>query len=206
MEPKNVSRKMLTRLPVYLAYLRSLPDHIDQISATALAKGLGMGEVQVRKDLARISGTGRCKTGRSRRQLIQELESHLEHTAQSGTIVVSDGQLGQALLDDSGFAESGLNVMAGFDLRASSNHSGTGKPIYSINRLEAFCKHYDVCVGIIAVPAQSAQLVCDCLIACGIRDIRNYAPIHLKVPDHVIVHSNYLPLTTPQPESNPLTA
>ena len=46
---KEISRATLKRLPTYLAYLKAMPDSSGvNISATALAAGLHMGEVQVR--------------------------------------------------------------------------------------------------------------------------------------------------------------
>ena len=46
---KEISKATLKRLPTYLAYLKSLPEGSSvNISATALAAGLHMGEVQVR--------------------------------------------------------------------------------------------------------------------------------------------------------------
>jgi len=62
-----VSKKLLKRLPIYLNYLKSLPDSVENVSATTMAKGLGLGDVQVRKDLAKISDTGRRRVGRSRK-------------------------------------------------------------------------------------------------------------------------------------------
>ena len=60
----KVSKAVLKRLPGYLAYLKSLPDTAPaNISATALANALDMGEVQVRKDLAIVSDGGRPKVG-----------------------------------------------------------------------------------------------------------------------------------------------
>ena len=45
---KEISRATLKRLPTYLAYLKAMPDSSGvNISATALAAGLHMGEVQV---------------------------------------------------------------------------------------------------------------------------------------------------------------
>ena len=64
MERKEISKSVLKRLPGYLNYLRSLPEGTAvYISATALANALGMGEVQVRKDLAMVSDGGRPKIG-----------------------------------------------------------------------------------------------------------------------------------------------
>ena len=81
MEPNTVSKRLLNRLPAYLNHLKSLPEQPENISATALAKALGLGEVMVRKDLARISHTGRRRTGRNRIQLMADIEHYLNRAA-----------------------------------------------------------------------------------------------------------------------------
>ena len=76
MEQKKVSKSVLKRLPVYLAYLKNLPeDGPTHISATSLAGALGMGEVQVRKDLAAVSSqAGKPKKGFDIALLTQDIE------------------------------------------------------------------------------------------------------------------------------------
>ena len=54
-----IPKATLGRLPQYLEYLRSLPEIRRTISATAIAKALSLGDVQVRKDLAAVSGAGK---------------------------------------------------------------------------------------------------------------------------------------------------
>lgn len=192
MEPEKFSRTLLKRLPLYLNYLRSLPDSCVNVSATALARALGLGDVQVRKDLAKVSEGGRRRTGRSRQQLIRDIEEYLNFATATGTVIVGAGKLGQALLDYPGFEENGLNIMAAFDLQPCAKESESGKAILPMSRLEAFCKSYDVRIGIICVPADSAQSVADAMVACGIRAIWNFAPVHLQVPSHVMVQSENL--------------
>lgn len=189
MEPTKVSKKLLNRLPIYLNHLKSLPEHSENISATAIAKALELGDVQVRKDLAKISHAGRRRTGRNREQLIQDIETYLNFAAKTCTVIVGSGKLGQALLDYGGFDALGLNVMAGFDIIPEPKHSDTGKPIYPMSLLETYCKHYNVRIGIITVPAESAQTVCDQLVTCGVKAIWNFAPAHLNVPKNVVVQS-----------------
>ena len=192
MDSIKVSRKLLNRLPGYLNHLKLLPPERENVSAAAIARALGLGEVQVRKDLAKISHTGRRRTGRCREQLIRDIENYLNYTADTGTIIVGTGKLGSALLDYDGFDDAGLNVMAGFDLQPVREQSVQGKPIYPMTRLETFCRRYQVRIGIIAVPADSAQDVCDSLIACGVEAIWNFAPVRLLVPEHVIVKTENL--------------
>lgn len=195
MEPTKVSKKLMMRLPIYLNHLKSMPVQTTNISATTMAKELGLGDVQVRKDLAKVSCTGRCRTGRCRKELIQDIEAYLNFTAKTGAVVIGAGKLGQALLDYGVFEEHGLNLMASFDINPPSKLSDSGKPIYPMKRLESFCKCYDVQIGIIAVPAENAQQVCNCLVACGIHAIWNFAPTHLNVPEHVVVQSENLALS-----------
>ncbi len=136
METVKVSKKLLNRLPVYLNYLKSLPDDYENVSATVMARDLNLGEVQVRKDLAKVCEAGRRRTGRSRTHLIRDIESYLDLTTDTGTILVGTGKLGQALLDYNGFEESGMNLMAGFDINPFADQTSGGKPIYPMNRLE----------------------------------------------------------------------
>ena len=76
MESKKISKSVLKRLPGYLAYLKNMPEgSAPHISATALANALGMGEVQVRKDLAMVSDGGRPKIGYQREALIDDMSS-----------------------------------------------------------------------------------------------------------------------------------
>lgn len=192
MESQKISRKMLKRLPAYLIHLRSLPENSENVSATAIAKALGLGDVQVRKDLAKVSGSGRRRTGRCREQLIADIENYLDFATQTGTVIVGAGKLGQALLDYTGFQGSGLEVLAGFDIKPSSRRTGSGKPILPMEKLESFCREKGVQIAVITVPAQSAQSVCDRLVACGIRAIWNFAPVHLKAPPHVVIQSENL--------------
>lgn len=192
---RKFSQTLLKRLPIYLNYLRTLPQSTVTISATAIAKALNLGDVQVRKDLAKVSDGGRRRIGHSRERLIQDIEEFLDFASTTGSIVVGAGKLGQALLDYTGFEESGLNILAGFDIQPVEKQPDGGKTVYPMNRLESFCKCYDVRIGIITVPADQAQSVCDRLVACGIRAIWNFAPVHLNVPDHVVIQNENLAIS-----------
>ena len=63
MKQIEISRATMGRIPTYLKYLKDKALKTENISATTLAKELGLGEVQVRKDLGAVSGAGRPKTG-----------------------------------------------------------------------------------------------------------------------------------------------
>ena len=188
---KEISKATLKRLPTYLSYLKSMPaDAPANISATALAAGLNMGEVQVRKDLALVSNGGRPKIGYNRERLIADIESFLGYGDTNDAVLIGAGKLGRALLGYSGFAEYGLNIVAAFDSNDAIIGTGkSGKPIMHLSRLAETCRRFKVKIGIITVPAEHAQAVCDLLIENGIMAIWNFAPKHLTVPDNILVQN-----------------
>lgn len=192
MERKEISKSVLKRLPGYLAYLKGIPEGSSPyISATALANALGMGEVQVRKDLAMVSDGGRPKIGYPRETLIDDIEQFLGYDNTTDAVIIGAGKLGQALLGYSGFAAYGLNILAAFDTFPCADGAEAGKPIYHMDQLDAFCRGHKVLMGIITVPGEHAQSVCDKLIGCGIKAIWNFAPTHLEVPANILVqHEN----------------
>ena len=188
MENKIISKFVLKRLPGYLAYLKSLPDTApDHISATTLANALGMGQVQVRKDLAIVSDGGRPKIGYLRKDLINDIEQFLGYDNTTDAVLIGAGKLGQALMGYKGFDEYGLNILAAFDANPTMSNTEEGKPIYHISMLEEYCREHGVLMGIITVPAAHAQIVADKLIAGGIKAIWTFAPAHLDVPGNILV-------------------
>ncbi|MBQ7415454.1 MAG: redox-sensing transcriptional repressor Rex [Oscillospiraceae bacterium] len=191
MERKEISKSVLKRLPGYLAYLKSIPEGgSSYISATTLANALGMGEVQVRKDLAMVCDGGRPKLGYPRAVLIDDIEQFLGYDNTTDAVLIGAGKLGQALLGYGGFEAYGLNILAAFDVAPAAESEG-GKPIYHISQLESFCRTHKVLMGIITVPAEHAQSVCDQLISCGIKAIWTFATTHLEVPSNILVqHEN----------------
>ena len=189
MASSKISQVLLHRLPCYLNYLRSLPGSDHYISATTIANALGLGDVQVRKDLAAISDAGRRRTGRSRDQLIRDIEDYLGFSAAAPTVVIGAGAMGQAFLDYRGFDHSGLRILACFDHNPDMSQSIQGKPVYPMEELDAFCREQGVRIGIIAVPMEEAQNACDCLVRCGVRGIWNLSPAHIRVPADVALRS-----------------
>ena len=177
-------------MPGYLNYLKNIPDHASPyISATALANALGMGEVQVRKDLAMVSDGGRPKIGYLRESLIEDISQFLGYDNTTDAILIGAGKLGQALLGYGGFDAYGLNILAAFDAAPATEKTEVGKPIYPMEDLESFCRNNNVLMGIITVPDKCAQQVCDSLIRCGIKAVWNFAPVHLDVPPNILVQN-----------------
>ena len=193
MEAKSISLQTLRRLPVYLHYLRTIQERSVHISATTIADKLGLNDVQVRKDLAAVSGSGRPRTGYSTEELIKQLEAYLGCNSRMQTVLIGAGNLGKALMSYSGFDDYGLEIIAAFDRDpALVGTKINGKMILPMDRMESVCHDAQVRLGIITVPATAAQTVCDQLVSYGINAIWNFAPTILRVPASVQVENENL--------------
>ena len=197
MERSNVTKATLGRLPQYLQFLNGLPPgQYDRISATTIAKMLSLGEVQVRKDLAAVSGLGKPKVGYRTSELIKDLEDALGCKKLTPAILVGAGKLGRALLDYNGFEEYGVQITAAFDCNEQVlRMNNTSKEILPISSLKKYCSENGIRIGIITVGSGSAQDVCDQMLEAGITAIWNFAPCQLKVPDNVLVKQENLALS-----------
>jgi len=192
----HVPRATLGRLPEYLAYLKSVREEKPNISATGIARALGYGDVQVRKDLGSVSGIGKPKTGYDTAELIMQLESFLGQNGRRQAILVGAGKLGRALLDYEGFSDYGLEISAAFDIKNTAvEYSGSGKPIYPMAEMERFCRENRIRIGIITVPREAAQEVCDRMVKSDICAIWSFAPGPLQMPETVLLKQENLALS-----------
>lgn len=190
MVQNDISKAVLRRLPAYLSYLKSMPEDAVNVSATYLANALGMGEVQVRKDLAAVSDGGRPKIGYNRQHLINDIAQFLGYDNTNEAVLVGVGRLGRALLGYKGFSDFGLNIICGFDSDPSViGFTKSGKPIRPMDCLEKVCKEQKILMGILTVPSDQAQAVCDQMIQYGIRAIWNFSSTILDVPPGVLVQN-----------------
>lgn len=191
----DISRATLGRIPSYIKYLKSLPPDVLNISATTISKELGLGEVQVRKDLGGICGAGKPKIGYPVDKLCACLEQFLDEK-NGKAVIIGAGKLGQALLNYEGFDDYGLTMLAAFDINVKEKKLvGNGKTILPMEEFPQFCKNNDVKIGIIAVPKQSAQQVCNLLYENGIKVIWCFAHCQLYKPEDAIIHYENMALS-----------
>ncbi len=191
MQLQSVSLQTLKRLPLFLNYLKSLPeDGVSNISATTIANALGLNDVQVRKDLALVSTGGRPRIGYVTQKLINDIEQFLGYDDVNTAVIIGAGNLGRALLFYDGFPKYGFNIVAAFDVDPSAVGTAVnGKRILPADKLGDLCTRMKIRIGIITVPETEAQAVCDTLVESGVLAIWNFAPVHLKVPGHILLQN-----------------
>lgn len=185
---RNLSKQALKRLPIYMAYLKSLDSEENEyISSSVVAAALDLKDVQVRKDLACVcKSQGIPKKGFVIRDLISGISDCLGYGSSTKAILVGAGNLGMALMSYSGFENYGIDIAYAFDSRKEVIDNVR---VLDISRLGEICSSMDVKMGIITVPASEAQGVCDLLVENGIKGIWNFAPTHLKVSENILVQN-----------------
>ena len=190
MKNEYISQATLKRLPQYLRIIKDKKnENVKNISSTEIATILRLNQVQVRKDLALVSrADGKPGVGFNTEELIQDLEDVLNLNNITDAVIVGAGKLGQALLNYKGF-ENNLNILMAFD---NDKNKCNNKKIFFIDKMEAQIIENNIQIGIITVPKENAQKVCDIMIKTGIKAIWNFAPINLKVPENIAVKNEDL--------------
>lgn len=188
----GISRNTLERLPMYYHYLeQKYQEGTETISAPVIAHDLQLNEVKVRKDLAIASITaGKPKLGYVVKDLIRDIGEFLGFHNTNQAALVGVGSLGKALLSYKGFEQYGMEIILAFDSDRRKVNTKTGeKLVFPMEKLENLCHRMNIHIGIITVPAECAQEVCTRLVNGGVKTIWNFAPTHLKVPNHVLVQN-----------------
>lgn len=190
-----LSEKALKRMPRYLSYLKTLQkEQCEYVTAPSVAKHLGLNEVQVRKELSVMSSVpGRPRTGFLVDNLVDNIETYLGYRNVDDAVLVGVGSLGRALLGYHGFDQCGVHIVAAFD-RNEALHGRNlhDKPIFPLQKITNLCDRLKIRIGIIAVPAEQAQSVCDKLVAGGVLAVWNFSSAHLNVPKNVLVRNEDL--------------
>ena len=196
MEVASVSKATLGRLPRYLNYLRELsPEKVPYISATTIAKALSLGEVQVRKDLAAVSGAGKPRLGYDTEELVETLENCLGYNKITSAVLVGAGRLGRALLQYGGFENYGVKIIAAFDSNQLIINPDAKTEILPMRQFSDYCIEHNIRLGIITVGEGPAQEVCDQMVKSGITAIWNFAPCKLQVPEGILLKNENLALS-----------
>ena len=191
MKQAEISRATMGRLPGYLNYLRSLSKETRFISSTAIAKGLELGEVQVRKDLSAVCGAGKPKVGYDVSALAESLEAALGTHSKGEAIIVGAGKLGLALLGFGGFSEYGIRISHAFD----NDPSKLSASVLPLGELPQYCRQHRIEIGIITVPSEAAQQTADLLTSNGIKAIWSFSTVRLQTPENVTVQYENLALS-----------
>jgi redox-sensing transcriptional repressor len=182
-----VPKAVVSRISLYLRELQHLiRDGHETTSSNQLGNLLGFSDAQVRKDLAYFGHFGYPGIGYRCDELVAAIRRILGTDRGWPVVMVGTGNLGQALLGYRGFGNQNFRIVAAFDVdRAKVGTTINGVPIHHLDDLPGVVNQHKIKLGMIAVPATSAQNVADRLVAAGIEGIVNFAPVTISLPDGV---------------------
>ena len=180
---------VISRLPVYLRALERLAAEGHEVTSShELGQRLGISSAQIRKDLSHFGGFGKQGTGYRISYLREQLRQVLKVERESEVVLVGAGDLGSAVARYKGFADRGFHITCIFDNAPDKVGKAIGDfTIQPMSQLGETVRQRSIKIGMVAVPAEHAQVVTDLLIEAGVQAILNYAPINLKAPDSVRV-------------------
>ncbi|HET7034606.1 MAG TPA: redox-sensing transcriptional repressor Rex [Thermomicrobiaceae bacterium] len=180
---------VIRRLPIYARTLRALSEsQVQSISSEELGERIGVTAAQIRRDLSFFGKFGKQGKGYHVATLESEIARILHLDRRWDVALVGYGHLGRAIARYPAFEQHAFQIAAVF----ARNPDQIGQEVGGVVVLPPECvasvvNELGIQIGIVAVPAESAQEVANALIAGGVRALLNYAPQVLKVPDDVWV-------------------
>jgi redox-sensing transcriptional repressor len=168
-----------------------------RIFSDNLADAVEVTSSQVRKDFSIFDISGNKRGGYKIDELIEKINTILGKDELQKVVIVGLGKLGSALTDYTGFEKEGIKIVAAFDIDSTKfNHSNSQRikqkektPVLPLEYLPEFVRKNNIKIGIITVPAASAQQVVDIILSTGIKGVLNFAPIQLRGNDDCLINN-----------------
>jgi redox-sensing transcriptional repressor len=190
--PDRLTVGVAARLSRYLQVLtQARKMGKERISSQEISDYTNINATQIRRDLSAFGKFGKRGVGYSVDGLLGEIRRILRTQGQHNIALVGAGRLGEAIASSPIFAEHGINIAAIFDTDPDKVGRTVGNvPVEEYSRLAEAVREKNIVVGVLAVPADSAQQAADDLVASGVRIIFNYSEALLDVPSDVAVHTS----------------
>ncbi len=186
---RGIPEATVARLPVYLRALVALAERgVGTCSSEELAAAAGVNSAKLRKDLSYLGSYGTRGVGYDVAYLRYQIAREIGVTEDLPVVIVGIGNLGRALANYDGFSSRGFRIVGLVDSDPRRRGEQIGPmQVRGLEELETVVLEESVAIGVLAVPADAAQAVCDRLVTAGVTSILNFAPAVLAVPEGVDV-------------------
>ncbi len=161
----------------------------ERIFSYTLAQEIGVSPEQVRKDFSQFNLRGNKKAGYKIQDLLDKINELLHKEDIHKIILAGLGNIGKALVQYKGFINRNMQLVAGFDIDPAKLKKNCRIPVFHIDDMPKVIREEKARIGILAVPEQVAQEVCNQMVEAGIKGILNFAPVMLKTPEDVTVQN-----------------
>ena len=158
----------------------------ERISSKELSAYTNINATQIRRDLSAFGKFGKRGVGYSVDHLHRAIGKILLWQGEHAIALVGAGRLGQAIASSPIFAEQGITIAAIFDRDpAKVGRRLGGVTVSDCSQLREVVSREKIVVGVLAVPAASAQQAASELVEAGVRIIFNYSEALLDLPPEV---------------------
>ena len=190
--PDRLTLGVAARLSRYLQVLsQARKMGKERISSQEIAEYTNINATQIRRDLSSFGKFGKRGVGYRTEALLDEIRKILRTQGQHNIALVGAGRLGSAVAGSPIFAEHGITIAAVFDNDPEKvGQSVDGLTVRAVDEIADVSREHNIIVGVIAVPAETAQVAADALVAAGQKILFNYSEALLDVPADVTVHTS----------------
>lgn len=191
---KEISKAVIKRLPRYYRYLGELMDSkVERISSGELSERMHVTASQIRQDLNNFGGFGQQGYGYNVEYLYEEIGKILGLDKKHNMVIIGAGNLGQAIANYGNFENRGFITKALFDENPElKNKKIRGILVRPMEQLESYLQQEHIHIVALAIPKESAVVVAQRVVNCGIKGIWNFAHTDLNVPEDVMVENVHL--------------
>ena len=188
-EQASVPIPVVRRLSHYLQHVRmQIEQGREWISSLELAEALEVTSSTVRQDLSWLDISGTAKRGYKIEDLESAIATLVGRDRSSNMVIVGAGNLGRALALHQEFPRQGFAVSGVFDSDPRITGKKVGKfVIQNMDQLPRVVRDENVDIGVVAVPARSAQDVAEVLVSAGVQGLLNMSCTHVRTPEGVSV-------------------
>jgi redox-sensing transcriptional repressor len=163
----------------------------DRISSQEIAEYTNINATQIRRDLSAFGKFGKRGVGYRTDALLDEIRKILRTQGQHNIALVGAGRLGSAIASSPIFAEHGITIAAIFDSDPEKAGERVGDlEVSPVGRATEVCRERNIIVGVIAVPAATAQDAANSLVDAGVKILFNYSEALIDTPPDVQVHTS----------------
>jgi len=187
MKERRIPKETIDRLPLYLRCLDKLIEQGEEnISSENFSNRLNLNSAQVRKDLSYFGDFGKRGVGYGTKKLASKIRTILNLDKRWQMALAGVGNIGSALLTYSGFDRRVFEVTMAFDVNPQLiGQEINGVEVEDISNVSDRIAEEGVKLGIIAVPASSAQKVANMMVDGGVTGLLNFAPTLLDLPEDI---------------------
>ena len=188
-ERRTIGAGVAERLSVYLQVLTQAQKlGRARISSQELSAYANINATQIRRDLSGLGKLGKRGVGYNVDHLVSVIGELLLSQPEHKIALVGAGRLGQAIASSPIFTEQPITIAAIFDQDpAKIGRQLRGVTVSDTAQMRTVISRHKIVVGVLAVPAASAQQAANDLAAARVRIIFNYTEAPLDLPPDVQV-------------------